>query len=169
MDRPLFRPKTNHTCHQNPNPSRETDSLSSRHFGTLSLHWLLCKCLEQDQLRNDWDQVYSYWIWVQEHVISGDCDSNLLHTTVTLVHLTDIWCLQLWPGAFDCDLVSMTDIWLLWLWSQIWCLWLISGYFDCDLGPLTYIWCLWRWSGAYDWYLVPGTRKWCPLHGQGSG
>jgi hypothetical protein len=23
--RPLFRPRTNHTCHQRPNPSRETD------------------------------------------------------------------------------------------------------------------------------------------------
>jgi hypothetical protein len=26
--RPLFRPKTNHTCHQKPNPSRETVPLS---------------------------------------------------------------------------------------------------------------------------------------------
>ncbi len=29
MARPLFRPKNNHICHQNPNPSRETVPLSS--------------------------------------------------------------------------------------------------------------------------------------------
>jgi hypothetical protein len=27
MARPLFRPKTDHKCHQKPNPSRETVSL----------------------------------------------------------------------------------------------------------------------------------------------
>jgi hypothetical protein len=34
--RPQFRPKTNHTCHQKPNPSRETVHLNACYTDTLS-------------------------------------------------------------------------------------------------------------------------------------
>ncbi len=33
--RPLFTPITDHTCHQKPNPSRETIPLRCRHIGIL--------------------------------------------------------------------------------------------------------------------------------------
>jgi hypothetical protein len=36
MARPLFRPRTNHTCHQKPNPSRET-GLLKKEKGELSI------------------------------------------------------------------------------------------------------------------------------------
>ena len=39
MARPLFRPKTDHKCHQKPNPSRETVSLKIDLF-----IWFLKKC-----------------------------------------------------------------------------------------------------------------------------
>jgi hypothetical protein len=40
--RPLFRPKTNHTCHQKPNLSRETFPLSTVY---LLWHFTLCNVL----------------------------------------------------------------------------------------------------------------------------
>ncbi len=54
--RPLFRPKTNHTCHQKPNPFRETVPLRRDIMEVLMLKYIVILG-EKDSLTCGYDEL----------------------------------------------------------------------------------------------------------------